>query len=35
MTAFSATNAHISHANSMDHNARIKAAIADIQSQDR
>jgi Tc5 transposase DNA-binding domain len=35
MTAFLKTHARTSYANSMDHNARIQAAIADLESQDR
>src|SRR5258708_1749969 len=35
MTAFSHINLCTSNTNSMDHNARIEAAIADLESQDR
>lgn len=35
MTAFSPTHVRTSHANSMAHEARIQAAIADLESQDR
>ena len=35
MTAFPILRAPTSYANSMDHNDRIQAAIADLESQDR
>ena len=35
MTAFLHSDAPTSNANKMDHNARIEAAIADLESQDR
>jgi hypothetical protein len=35
MTDFFTAHARTSHANSMDHEARIQAAIADLKLQDR